>query len=148
MLMCLEERVRYLEMIKVYESTPADLIQGHMDTFHEPFKRAVSSHPPIPETPVLKNAEPCLETEATGLEKDTEDMSKIRRNKESELTIKSALSAAFAKYADKFGKKSNNSCPGKKGGETSATKSWSMFVVCGYNFVYEENPSHRIHFVS
>ncbi|KAK4850931.1 hypothetical protein QYF36_011091 [Acer negundo] len=57
MLMCLEERVRYLEMIKVYESKPADLIQGQMDTFHEPFKLAVSSHPPIPETPVLKDAE-------------------------------------------------------------------------------------------
>ncbi|KAI9184781.1 hypothetical protein LWI28_001005 [Acer negundo] len=53
----LEERVRYLEMIKVYESKPADLIQGQMDTFHEPFKLAVSSHPPIPETPVLKDAE-------------------------------------------------------------------------------------------
>ncbi|TXG65607.1 hypothetical protein EZV62_006882 [Acer yangbiense] len=69
---------------KVYESKPADLIQGELDTFHEPFKRAVSSHPPIPET------------EATGVEKDTQDTSKITRKKESELTVKSALSAPFA----------------------------------------------------
>ncbi|KAK3200336.1 hypothetical protein Dsin_023751 [Dipteronia sinensis] len=93
------------------------------DTFHEPFKRVISSHPPVPETPVQKDVEPCLETEeATGVGKDTEDTSKKRRKKESELTVKSALSAAFAKYADKIGKKSNNS-PGKNRGETSATKS-------------------------
>ncbi|KAK2656762.1 hypothetical protein Ddye_009814 [Dipteronia dyeriana] len=91
-------------------------------TFHEPFKRVVSSHPPVPETPVQKDAEPCLETEeATGVEKDTGDTSKKGRMKESELTVKSILSAAFAKYADTIGKKSNS--PGKKRGETSATKS-------------------------
>ncbi|KAK4841706.1 hypothetical protein QYF36_009215 [Acer negundo] len=83
------------------------------------------------ETPVQKDGEPCLETEeATGVEKDTEDTSKKRRKKESKLTVKSALSAAFAKYADKIGKKSNNS-PGKKGGETSATKSGDEYGSIG-----------------
>ncbi|KAL5768469.1 hypothetical protein ACOSP7_015015 [Xanthoceras sorbifolium] len=91
------------------------------DTFHEPFKRVVSSHPPVPETPVQKDAESCLETEATEVEKDTEKTSK-RRKKESESTVKSALSAAFAKYADKFGRKSSSS-PEKKRGETSTTGS-------------------------
>ncbi|KAK9291756.1 hypothetical protein L1049_019706 [Liquidambar formosana] len=41
-----------------------------------------------------------------------------RRKKEPELTVKSALSAAFSKYADKVVKK-NNKSPGKKGEGTS-----------------------------
>ncbi|GAY49173.1 hypothetical protein CUMW_117220, partial [Citrus unshiu] len=77
------------------------------DTFHEPFKHVVSSHPPIPETPSQKDVEPSSVNEVTEVEKDAEDVNK-RRKKELELTVKSALSAAFAKYADKMGKKKNS----------------------------------------
>lgn len=51
-------------------------------------------------------------------EKDTEKESK-RRKEEPELTVKSALSAAFAKYTDKVGKK-NNKSQGEGIGETSS----------------------------
>lgn len=89
------------------------------DTFHDPFKRVVSSHPPVPEIPAEKDAEPTSVSEVTEVEKDTEGKHKCRK-KEPELTIKSALSAAFAKYTDKIGKKNNSS---SEGGETSAAKS-------------------------
>ncbi|KAH9754935.1 DNA excision repair protein ERCC-1 [Citrus sinensis] len=89
------------------------------DTFHEPFKRVVSSHPPIPETPSQKDVERSSVNEVTDVEKDTEDINK-RRKKEPELTVKSALSAAFAKYADKIGKKKNSS---SQVGETSVSDS-------------------------
>ncbi|KAL9447404.1 hypothetical protein AB3S75_014966 [Citrus x aurantiifolia] len=89
------------------------------DTFHEPFKRVVSSHPPIPETPSQKDVERSSVNEVTEVEKDTEDVNK-RRKKETESTVKSALSAAFAKYADKIGKKKN--CSSREG-ETSVSNS-------------------------
>ena len=79
-----------------------DQVKRLYDTFHEPFKRVVSSHPPIPETPSQKDVERSSVNEVTDVEKDTEDINK-RRKKEPELTVKSALSAAFAKYADKIG---------------------------------------------
>ncbi|KDO59538.1 hypothetical protein CISIN_1g034973mg [Citrus sinensis] len=43
------------------------------DTFHEPFKRVVSHHPPIPETPSLKDVEPSSVNEVTKVKKDTEE---------------------------------------------------------------------------
>ncbi|KAK9215480.1 hypothetical protein WN944_007485 [Citrus x changshan-huyou] len=43
------------------------------DTFHEPFKPVVSRHPPIPETPSLKDVEPSSVNEVTEVEKDTEE---------------------------------------------------------------------------
>lgn len=90
------------------------------DTFHEPFKRVVATHP-TEETPVEKDAGPSTVTEVTKAEKDSEDTSK-RRKKEPELTVKSALSAAFAKYADKLGKQKSRSA-GQKGYETAAENS-------------------------
>lgn len=88
------------------------------DTFHEPFKRVVSSGPADPETSAQNSAETCPVSEDKELEeKDKEDESK-RKKKEPELTVKSALSAAFAKYADKVGKK-NNKSPEESNGETS-----------------------------
>lgn len=86
------------------------------DTFHEPFKRVISSHPVVPETS-SKGNEPSSINEVTDVEKEDEDASK-RRKKEPELTVKSALSTAFAKYADKFGKR-NDKSHGEKAGETS-----------------------------
>ncbi|KAA8536891.1 hypothetical protein F0562_029369 [Nyssa sinensis] len=89
------------------------------DTFHEPFKRVVSSHPSVPETPVQNNTELQSVNEGKEDEKDAKDASK-RRKKEPELAIKSALSAALAKYSDKVGKKINK-LQRKKGEGTSAT---------------------------
>lgn len=88
------------------------------DTFHEPFKRVVCSHSVVPETPVQKDAEPSSVDEVT--EAKEEDDANKKRKKEPELTVKSALSAAFEKYADKFGKNGNKSRR-KKAGETSVS---------------------------
>ncbi|KAJ4830820.1 Excision repair cross-complementation group 1 [Turnera subulata] len=87
------------------------------DTFHEPFKRVVPSHPVIPETPVQKDAEPSLPNEVAEVEKEDEGANK-RRKTEPEVTVKSALSSAFAKYADKFGKKDKR-LHERKAGKTS-----------------------------
>ncbi|XP_022747478.1 DNA excision repair protein ERCC-1 isoform X3 [Durio zibethinus] len=89
------------------------------DAFHEPFKRVVSSNPHVPETPVCNDAEPCSASEVIEAENDTENTSK-RRKKEPEMNVKSALTAAFAKYSGKISKK-NNKSEGSKGGGTSAT---------------------------
>nr|XP_023898496.1 DNA excision repair protein ERCC-1 isoform X1 [Quercus suber]POE53152.1 dna excision repair protein ercc-1 [Quercus suber] len=88
------------------------------DTFHEPFKRVVASRPAVPETPVQNNTEPVSGIEEKGKEKATEDAS--NKKNEPELTVKSALSAAFAKYADKVGQK-NAKMAGEKKGETRAS---------------------------
>lgn len=96
------------------------------DTFHEPFKRVESSWQTIPETSVQNksvsprnsaqdDAEPSSLNEDKN--KDADEFSK-RRKKESELNVKSALSAAFAKYAGRVGRKSNTP-EGKERGESS-----------------------------
>ncbi|XP_038884592.1 DNA excision repair protein ERCC-1 isoform X1 [Benincasa hispida] len=89
------------------------------DTFHEPFKRIVSTHPGAPETPTQNNTKPrSMDEEQDVDEKRTEDGS--QHKKEPELNIKSALSAAFAKYADKIGK--NCSMPrGEERGEPESS---------------------------
>lgn len=115
------------------------------ETFHEPFKRVVSSQPTIPESTFQKYAEPRSLSEVTEVEKDTEDASK-RRKKEPELTVKSALSAAFAKYADRIDKKKNRS-PGNKEGETSAAQSGSENKndneeTASWYFYFPQNNSH------
>ncbi|MCH92833.1 DNA excision repair protein ERCC-1 [Trifolium medium] len=79
------------------------------DTFHEPFKRAESSRQAIPETSVQNkpaspdtsfrnNAESSSSLE--GKQKDVDNASK-RKKKEPELTVKSALSEAFAKLSER-----------------------------------------------
>uniref|UniRef100_A0A6N2L415 DNA excision repair protein ERCC-1 n=2 Tax=Salix viminalis TaxID=40686 RepID=A0A6N2L415_SALVM len=85
------------------------------DTFHEPFKRVVSSHPVVPQTPVQKDAEPSSVNEVAEMEMEEANANK-RGKKESELTVKSALSSAFAKYGNKLGNKKSQ---GEKVGETS-----------------------------
>ncbi|XP_057497015.1 DNA excision repair protein ERCC-1 [Actinidia eriantha] len=75
------------------------------DTFHEPFKRVVPKHLSAPETSTQNNVEPTLASEG----KDEKEEANKRGKKETETTIKSALSAAFSKYSDKIGKKNNNS---------------------------------------
>lgn len=81
------------------------------DTFHEPFKRVISVRPAAPETPVKNNA-----PENEGEEE--EDTSK-RKKKEPELTVKSALTTAFAKYEEKIRKNKNQSLEEKGGGGMS-----------------------------
>ncbi|KAH1138427.1 hypothetical protein GYH30_028110 [Glycine max] len=87
------------------------------DTFHEPFKRVESSRQAIPETSVQnKPASPESsirnKAESSSLiedkQEDTEDVSK-RRKKEPEVTVNSALSAAFAKYSGRVGKRKSAS---------------------------------------
>ncbi|KAL8155388.1 DNA excision repair protein ERCC-1 [Apium graveolens] len=71
------------------------------ETFHEPFKRVVSHKTTIFGTPT-KTA-PVSEGNIN--EKDTEDGSECEK-KEPELTVKAALSEAFAKYSGKVGENS------------------------------------------
>lgn len=78
------------------------------DTFHEPFKRVVPIRPSVPENSVHVDAEPTFVSENKEDDKEIEDESK-KRKKESELTVKSALSVAFAKYSDRIGRKNNSS---------------------------------------
>ncbi|XP_050886231.1 DNA excision repair protein ERCC-1 isoform X3 [Lathyrus oleraceus] len=83
------------------------------DTFHEPFKRVESSRQAIPETSVLNkpaspdasfrnNAEASSSIEDK--QKDVDNASK-RSKKEPGLTVKSALSEAFAKLSERAGKR-------------------------------------------
>ncbi|XP_010485952.1 PREDICTED: DNA excision repair protein ERCC-1 isoform X1 [Camelina sativa] len=77
------------------------------DTFHEPFKRATPSYPTvieptIPEAPLQKDVnseEPVEEDE------DFVEDSRKRKKKEPEKTVKTALSAVFARYSDRLSKK-------------------------------------------
>ncbi|KAG2273082.1 hypothetical protein Bca52824_067637 [Brassica carinata] len=78
------------------------------DTFHEPFRRAASSYPSVveptvPETEVQKgvNSEEPVEAD----EDFVEDSSRKRKKTEPEKTVKTALSAVFARYSDKLCKK-------------------------------------------
>ncbi|XP_030505820.2 DNA excision repair protein ERCC-1 [Cannabis sativa] len=90
------------------------------DTFHEPFKRAVVSVPTVPETSTQNNVKPSSvnEDKEKAEQVDAENDGK-RSKKEPDLTIKSALSAAFAKYADKV-VRNNTKSPCKRKGETSS----------------------------
>ncbi|GAB4855519.1 hypothetical protein Ancab_024138 [Ancistrocladus abbreviatus] len=77
------------------------------DTFHEPFKRTIPIRPSVPETASQTNAGlNSSPSEVPAVEEETGEASK-RKKKEPELTVKSALSAAFAKYTEKLGKKNN-----------------------------------------
>ncbi|KAK6121875.1 hypothetical protein DH2020_044390 [Rehmannia glutinosa] len=68
------------------------------DTFHEPFKRAVPNPAHTVENPIDKHAGLTSESERNEDEKETPEGSKQRKN-EPELSVKSALKAAFAKYS-------------------------------------------------
>uniref|UniRef100_A0A2P2L6D5 Uncharacterized protein MANES_09G164300 n=1 Tax=Rhizophora mucronata TaxID=61149 RepID=A0A2P2L6D5_RHIMU len=94
-----------------------DQVKRLHDTFHEPFRRVISSQPVIPETTFQKGSDAPSVNEIVELEREREDVSKCG-NREPEMTVKSALSMAFAKYADKFGKKNGKSLE-EKMGETS-----------------------------
>ena len=105
------------------------------DTFHEPFKRVESSRQPIPEASVQNNAEPSSlnQDEQT----DAEETSN-QKEKEPELTVKSALSAAFSKYAERVRKRKNTSQGEEKGESSVDLKSktekkkskWSSILRC------------------
>ncbi|XP_012569867.1 DNA excision repair protein ERCC-1 [Cicer arietinum] len=93
------------------------------DTFHEPFKRVESSRQAILETSVQnkpdnldislrKNAESSSSLEDK--QKGVDNASK-RRKKEPDLTVKTALSEAFAKFSDRVGKSNITSKLKEKG---------------------------------
>ena len=101
------------------------------DTFHEPFKRLESSRqaiaetsvqnkPASPDTSARNNAEPSSLNEDK--QKDGEDVNK-RRKKEPEFTVKFALSAAFAKYSDRVGKRNTTSQVEEKGESVAVRES-------------------------
>ncbi|KAI3704312.1 hypothetical protein L1987_74529 [Smallanthus sonchifolius] len=72
------------------------------DTFHEPFKRSIPKHPSTAET----SAQHFTPSE---VKEDAEVARSSKRDKkESNLTVKSALSAAFAKYKEKVGMENNH----------------------------------------
>ncbi|KAK7391977.1 hypothetical protein VNO78_20402 [Psophocarpus tetragonolobus] len=90
------------------------------DTFHEPFKRVEFSRQAIPETSVQnKPASPVSllgnNAESSSLIEDTQEEVSKRRKKEPEVTVKFALSAAFAKYSDRVGKRKSTSQVEEKG---------------------------------
>ncbi|KAI3747431.1 hypothetical protein L6452_09888 [Arctium lappa] len=72
------------------------------DTFHEPFKRSITKHPSADQSA----AQPFTPSKA----KEDEELvrSSKRDKKEPNVTVKSALSAAFAKYKEKVGLESSN----------------------------------------
>ncbi|KAK4735553.1 hypothetical protein R3W88_009814 [Solanum pinnatisectum] len=77
------------------------------DAFHEPFKREVPKRQCIPETSVANESYPgSSNTKEDG--KETVDTSNSEK-KEPEVTVKSALSAAFAKYSHKITRKKKKS---------------------------------------
>ncbi|KAJ0015057.1 hypothetical protein Pint_19982 [Pistacia integerrima] len=138
----LEECGRYLETIKVYENKSADLIQGQTDTdYLSRLTHALTTVRHVNKTDVVTlgstfgslshimdaSMEDLARCPGIGERKKWKKTQKMQANvgrKEPEKTVKSALSAAFAKYADKIGKKNNRS-PANKEGETSAAKSGS-----------------------
>ncbi|KAI5658935.1 hypothetical protein M9H77_27728 [Catharanthus roseus] len=88
------------------------------DTFHEPFKRVVPMQPSNPEIEVPINPDGAA-TEGKEADKEVGDANK-RRKKEPE-SIKSALSAAFAKYSDRIGRKTGKPLTNEGKLESSAT---------------------------
>lgn len=96
------------------------------DTFHEPFKR-VPTRPNIivPDTPdrVKNKGEPSSATDGGESGKDAQSPGNI---KDSNVSVKSALSAAFAKYNERMqnrGTKRNLRAIGEASGSTSDTAS-------------------------
>ncbi|XP_042491499.1 DNA excision repair protein ERCC-1 [Macadamia integrifolia] len=74
------------------------------ETFHEPFKRSAFSRPTaVPEAPVQDAAAPSsIDNDVEAAE---ECIATKQKKKDPDLIMKSALSAAFAKYSDKICKK-------------------------------------------
>ncbi|KAK3033168.1 hypothetical protein RJ639_036352, partial [Escallonia herrerae] len=77
------------------------------DTFHEPFKRVTSNRTSGPEA-----VQPITVGERKEDENRVEDASK-RKKEDPGTTVKSALSAAFAKYKERVGEKNIKSQQGK-----------------------------------
>nr|GLL35519.1 DNA excision repair protein ERCC-1 [Ipomoea trifida] len=89
------------------------------DTFHEPFQREVPKHA-VPEAAANENTGTSPAPESEEIETAVKDPNKRRKN-EPDITIKSALSAAFAKYSHKVGRKTDKSQQEKAEGEENNT---------------------------
>ncbi|PHT88282.1 DNA excision repair protein ERCC-1 [Capsicum annuum] len=89
------------------------------DAFHEPFKREVPKRQCIPETSVANEPHPGSSSGKED-EKEIGDASNCEK-KEPEVTVKSALSAAFAKYPHKVARMKNKSQE-KEDGKSSANE--------------------------
>ncbi|PHT47692.1 hypothetical protein CQW23_11900 [Capsicum baccatum] len=89
------------------------------DAFHEPFKREVPKRQCIPENSVANEPHPGSSSGKED-EKEIGDASNCEK-KEPEVTVKSALSAAFAKYPHKVARMKNKSQE-KEDGKSSANE--------------------------
>lgn len=72
------------------------------DSFHEPFRRVVSK-PTVPDVSIQEKAEPSSMVD-DGMESGKNEAAATKHGKEPSLTVRSALTAAFAKYSEKVGK--------------------------------------------
>ncbi|TMW95207.1 hypothetical protein EJD97_009254 [Solanum chilense] len=90
------------------------------DAFHEPFKREVPKRQCIPETSVANESHPGSSNTKED-EKEIVDTSNSEK-KEPEVTVKSALSAAFAKYSHKITRKKNNKSQEEEKGKCSTNE--------------------------
>uniref|UniRef100_A0A6V7QW88 ERCC1-like central domain-containing protein n=1 Tax=Ananas comosus var. bracteatus TaxID=296719 RepID=A0A6V7QW88_ANACO len=94
------------------------------DTFHEPFRR-VSSRPSIavPETPAEGQAreEPSSILDGVQVVKEMPKASEKGKEKESGLSVTSALSAAFDKYAEKIRTRKRNPVENAEGSSGTAS---------------------------
>ncbi|KAL6581149.1 hypothetical protein OROMI_007072 [Orobanche minor] len=77
------------------------------DTFHEPFKRAVPNPVPAAENPIGEHAGIASESERNEGGKEIREVGSKKQKEESQVSVKSALKAAFAKYSDRIGGKRN-----------------------------------------
>ncbi|XP_004235989.1 DNA excision repair protein ERCC-1 isoform X1 [Solanum lycopersicum] len=101
------------------------------DAFHEPFKREVPKRQCIPETSVANESHPGSSNTKED-EKEIVDTSNSAK-KEPEVTVKSALSAAFAKYSHKITRKKNNKSREEEEGKCSTNEEAKTGDVNGSN---------------
>ncbi|KAL6524672.1 Excision repair cross-complementation group 1 [Orobanche hederae] len=90
------------------------------DTFHEPFKRAVPNPVPAAENPIGEHAGIASKSERNEGGKEIREVGSKKQKEESQVSVKSALKAAFAKYSDRIGGKRNTSVLYEREDETVA----------------------------
>lgn len=90
------------------------------DTFHEPFRRVVSKPTIVQDASIQEKAEASLMGDNDSRESEEKEAAASKHGKEPITTVRSALTAAFAKYSEKVGKQDARNSSGEKGEETSS----------------------------
>lgn len=91
--------------MSIYYSYFSPQVRRLHDTFHEPFKRAVPTPAaPVAENPINNEGGPASGSERNGEVKENQETNKEHK-KEEEISVRSALKAAFAKYSSTRGSK-------------------------------------------